>query len=368
MVMSANRIGATRELAGEDRALRLSIERLLGFDAAREIAAGAGMRLGEGVTIAQFDSGWDLDHPFVASYLESAPLIERIDPEPDAAGSSGHGNAVLGLLIGGFNGAPDLEPLLPGASIVLASAVDTEEQSSNVTLASTIELLAEKRAGVLLIARDWSSRAPHLPYELRSGVAELLLDAHRRGIVVVQSAGNGGLCLDDVIQRSGPFVRRQVTMRSDAWLDPNDLVEPAFIIDSGALVVGATTATPPYRRWITGLPRNPQPKSNFGGRVDCGAPGERLFTVDANGPGAEPRYTSTFGGTSGSAALVSAAVAALQSLVLNASGTALTPAGVRDLFTDPRLGTPVSRDGGSIGPIPDIRRILQRVNCSSDER
>lgn len=274
---------------------------------------------------------------------------------------SGHGTSVLGLHIGGFSDVLDLSPLVPGVRIVLANSLDREERSSNCVLSETIEQLASSRSGVLLVPRDWSSRAPHLPYELRPGVAELFTKAKRLGVVVVQAAGNGGLCLDNLIRRDGPTVQRQITMKSDPWLVKADSTSDAFQIDTGALTVGASTATVPFRRWSAGFARNPQPKSNYGCRVDCCAPGEQLFTAAGPGRNGHPGYTSGFGGTSGAAAIVAAAVAAVQSLVMNATGAPLSPKTVRSVFSDLELGSPVLGGADPIGAVPNIRRILGRV-------
>lgn len=333
----------------------------LDFTFARQIAAAVGLRLGEGVTIAHFDEGWQLDHPYFASYFGSAPPAVQIGSKSYVKGRASHGTSVLGLHIGGLDDVLDLSPLLPGAAIALCNALDTEQTPSTVALAETIELLASSRCGVLLLARDWSSRAPHLPYELRPRVAELLRSATRRGIVVVQAAGNGGLQLDHLVRRDGPFVRGQITMRTDPWVQAEDSIGPAFAVETGSLIVGATTSSLPFQRWTHGFALNPQPKSNFGARVDCSAPGEKLFTASDPVLGGLPSYTSSFGGTSGAAAIVAAAVAAVQSLVMLRTGRPLSAETVRSLFRSAELGTPVVCQHDPIGPVPSLRLILEKV-------
>jgi hypothetical protein len=272
-----------------------------------------------------------------------------------------HGTSVLGLLVGGFDEILDISPLVPGVRMVLADARDRLGEPPHKSLSDAIDRLAASRCGILLIPRDWSSRAPHLPYELRPGVAELLVQATRIGVVVVQAAGNGGLSLDQLVHRNGPFVRGQVTIADDPWLQPEDAQSPAFAADTGAIVVGASTATRPFRRWCAGFETNPQPKSNFGSRVDCCAPGEDLFT--ASGPGTEgrPGYTHSFGGTSGAATIIAAAVAAIQSIVIQETGSPLNARIMRALLSDPSLGHATQSDGDPIGTVPDIRLILERL-------
>ena len=327
----------------------------LDFDYAVLVAQSLGTKPGTGVTVAHFDEGWDLDHPAFSWRSENGSCIEFLGNHPIKRGRFVHGNSVLGLHLGVNPGRDSGDPLLPGARFLLVQSVDTEESTSKRLLAVAIERLKKTLPAVLLIARDWSSRAPHLPYELKPGIAELLAEAVSAGIVVVQSAGNAGINLGDLVSRSNDAIRDQFMVRDDSWIMVNDEVSPAFKTDSGTIVVGACTSGVPHTRWTAGFPRNPQPRSNFGSRVDCWAHGEHLSTASSS-----PEFTHHFGGTSGAAAIIAAGVAIVQSIELARSGhsSALSAWKIRELFRAPALGAPVVDNGSTIGSVPNLRKII----------
>jgi hypothetical protein len=322
------------------------------FDDARRVAEQLGCRLGDGVTLIHFDEGWLLDHAAFDRFRALGGTIDHFGQGNVASGRCGHGTSVLGMHIG----ARDRGPLLPGARIVLAQAIASDDLPPDKYLEQAVKHTEGARARVLLIARDWSSRAPHIPLELRAGMGDLIASAVQSGITVVEAAGNGGIDLDGLVRWNGRGVRGQISFANDPWRANDDALTPAFARDSGALIVGAATAGEPHRRWTAGFPDNPQPRSNFGQRVDCWAPGEQISTASID----ELGWTTGFGGTSAAAALIAAKVTALQSLALalHPSSAPLSPSVIRDLFRDPSLGRPVWAGHLQLGAMPSLPAVV----------
>ncbi len=129
-----------------------------------------------------------------------------------------------------------------------------------------------------------------VPVEVEAAVFDAIRAAVDAGIVVVEAAGNGGNDLDNYTDASG----RQVLNRASADFR-----------DSGAIMVGAGSATAPHTR--LGF-------SNHGSRIDCFGRGEGIVTTGDGWTGTSTTaYTTGFGGTSGASPIVSGAALLLQS-------------------------------------------------------
>ena len=153
----------------------------------------------------------------------------------------------------------------------------------------------------------------------------------RAGIVVVEAAGNG---------------LTQVT--------------PASIVDSGAIIVGASNGA-----------LRPMCSSNFGPRVNVhgwgmgigttGYGGVPLGAADpalrANGADPDQWYTNNFGGTSGASPIVVGAAAIIQSTRIDVGLPMLNSFDMRSLLVT--TGTPQAAGSTpNIGPLPDLRRAI----------
>jgi len=158
-----------------------------------------------------------------------------------------------------------------------------------------------------------------------------------------------------LVRRTSGAIRNQVTMRDDSWIMNEDEVGPAFEVNTGAIVVGACTSGLPHLRWTAGFPTNPQPRSNFGDRVDCWAHGEQISTASSS-----PTFTDDFGGTSSAAAIVAAGVAVVQSIAMARSAT-LTVEQIRELVRAPEMGRPVFNNESTIGSVPNLKEIIDHL-------
>lgn len=145
------------------------------------------------------------------------------------------------------------------------------------------------------------------------------------GIIVVEAAGNG-----------------------------RTLVTPASTVDSGAIVVGAANSDHVPMCW-----------SNFGPRVNVHAWGTGVATLGygdtpalrANGADADQWYTRSFNGTSSASPIVVGAAAIIQSMRMNIGLPRLNPLEMRTLLVS--TGTPqFAGSTPNIGPMPDLRRAI----------
>lgn len=283
-----------------------------GVDAAAAWACGGD---GAGITVADVELGWDLSHVDLAGCD-----VVLAGGESDPAWAS-HGTSVLGVIVG----------MVPRARVVVAS--QRRRGGAVDTVAAIDDAMRELTAGdvLLLQVQAWRGAREGLPAEALGAVFEAVRAATAKGVTVVEAAGNGAHALG-AVSRAG---RR--------WMHRDG---PDFE-DSGAVVVGAA---------LPGVPHWRARGSNFGGRVDCFAWGDGIETLCA-GPG--NGRTRSFGGTSGAAAIVAGAAAAVQSMAAMALGRRLTPTELRAVLSDARWNTPSAdpRDD-QIGVMPDLARIV----------
>ena len=134
-------------------------------------------------------------------------------------------------------------------------------------------------------------------------------------------------------------------------------------VDSGAILVGSCRSekSEDVAEGFDGHER--QTDSNYGSRVDCHSWGEDIYTTgygNINGaPDSADSFTDSFGGTSGATAIVAGVAAVIQSWVKGRCVNPLTPLQIRKILADSDYGTRQANVAGeSIGPMPDLRKIL----------
>ena len=205
---------------------------------------------------------------------------------------------------------------------------------------------ALSRGDVVLIEQQIGGPFLDLPYpvpaEWSKPVYDTIVTLVANGIVVVETAGNGGRDLDDPIFSTGndghyPFLAEN---------------------DSGAILV--TGGTSPY----TGFPRTFWEWTTTGTTVDLQGWGDSIVTT-GNGnlygnEGPDLFYRSDFGGSSGAAAMAAGAAAILEQAHNSLYGTPAPPALVKHVLVS--TGTPQAPPViAHMGPLPNVKAALDAI-------
>jgi hypothetical protein len=295
-----------------------------GVDAiyAWQVAGGAG----DGAHIADIEGGWRLDHDeLIAARIRRISVFGSREVD--------HGTPVAGIVVGSDNGLGTIG-IVPNAEFGLITA-DRGPGIGNNIAASIMLGIAQLEAGNVLLMElalpFVPGNAPEIFVEFNSGVQLAIALATRRGITVIEPAGNGGKNLDGF-----------------GFLAHTRPGSPTFV-DSGAIVVGAGELNLATNTWARTF-------SSFGSRVDCFADGG---TVRAPSSVSTNTYRF-FGGTSGASAIIAGVAGSIQSMSRAAGKGPLAPADVRRLLRSALLGTlPDDPLGAKIGPMPDLRKITR---------
>jgi len=284
---------------------------------------------GGGEQFADIEGGWNAAHEDLVgeriAHIHGSSILDR--------GWRAHGTAVLGEVVGKDNGR-GVVGIAPDVDRVFTSSIFGSD------VAPAIEAAAEalRPGDVLLIELQATGpRRAYIPVEYWDDVFEAIQDATRRGVVVIEAAGNGGEDLDHAAYR-GRFDRKKR--------------------DSGAILVGA--GGPPRDGYVD---RARLEFSNYGGRVDVQGWGRKVATLDygdlqACADATDRHYTGEFSGTSSASPIVAGAALLVEGAA-RSHGKVLPPAELRALLI--RSGTPQVGDlKEHIGPRPNLERALSQ--------
>lgn len=284
---------------------------------------------GAGVWFADIEGGWNDEHEDLpGDRIRHVGGTKFRDPMWRA-----HGTAVLGEVVGRDNGK-GVVGIAPDVERVFTSSI------GGTTVANAIDVAAKNlRPGdVLLIElQGGGPRGRYVPVEYWDDVFDAIKAATKRGVVVVEAAGNGGENLDHATYKR-KFDRAKR--------------------DSGAIMVGA--GGPPRGGYAD---RERLDFSNYGGRVDVQGWGRKVATLDYGDlqacSGADRHYTGEFSGTSSASPIVAGAAVIVQG-VAKSRGRLLAPTQIRDLLRT--TGTPQLGDTSEqIGPRPDLERAIKAL-------
>jgi len=281
---------------------------------------------GAGVWFADIEGAWNPAH-------EDLPgdRIQHAGGEIiRSPGWREHGTAVLGEVVGRDNGR-GVVGIAPDVERVFTSSIGDTSVGDAISVAAD----SLRPGDVLLIELQTSGpRGRWVPVEYYDDVYDAIVAATKRGVVVIEAAGNGGENLDhSAYKRKFDRSRR----------------------DSGAIMVGA--GGPPREGFSD---RERLDFSNYGGRVDVQGWGRMVATLDYGDlqacSGDDRHYTGRFSGTSSASPIVAGAAVLLQS-VATTQGKRLGPLDIRRILTD--TGSPqVGGDREHIGPRPNLARAL----------
>lgn len=293
---------------------------------------------GERVVIADVEGSWNVNHHDLKRAKE-----KRIDGHMLGGIWLEHGTAVVGQLVGSRNGygitGISHKSKIRMFSIgrmndkgkVITNVPDAVYQAATALNAGDVMVIEVQYSGV-------NQTGYYVPVEYYDADFEAILFATRKGIVVVEAAGNGGQDLD------------------------RDLYEDRFKRkkrDSLAILVGA--GAPPSG---FGPDRSRLSFSNFGSRVDVQGWGKSVTTTGYGDlywkGGRNFFYTDTFNGTSSATGMLGGVVAVLQSIAIDHTGKPLKPKRLRKILT--RTGSPQQGNTKqNIGPRPNLKKAVKKI-------
>lgn len=300
--------------------------------------------LGDGVRVVTVENARNFLHEDLRSSADPLGIVTGDLIYGDSEDDRDHGTAVLGLLRATPNGRGTCG-LVPNAVLRTASPTYGDGAGYHAfSLDTALRALAImlEPGDVVLIELHYQYPEPDgpdlVPVSIKAAERAAIRELVRRGIYVIEPAGNGGLSLDDP-RFDGVFSREE---------------------DTGSIMVGAGQSP------IRALPRAPIASSNFGSRVDVQGWGEDVITTGGRShpdycdlrdhPDPSRCYTQTFGGTSSAAAIVAGVVAMVSGMVRAAGRPPLSPYEMRARLA--ASGTPQEQPERWIGPLPDLARII----------
>ncbi len=324
----------------------------IGIDADYALSYVAGT--GSGVRVVDLERQWVLTHEDLSA-IDASNIIGTLP----SCWVGNHGTAVLGEIIGDPDGV-GVTGLAPDVDMKVAPVMSTctgEDYNIANALLAAAEVL--EPGDVILIEQQLpgpNAPVPALEVDSQFGYvpAEYFDDAFNtiqvltaNGIHVVEAAGNGSQDLDSVTPPLGdPSYPERFTLS---------------VRDSGAILVAASTS---------GAIKTRKSWSNHGSCVSAFAWGENIYTTGygaaeedpacnafPSAPDPDQYYTECFGGTSGAAPMVTAAVAILEALHRSTHGMTYGTTAMRGLVRS--MGTTSVSTG--MGRQPDLRAQLPTV-------
>jgi hypothetical protein len=300
---------------------------------------------GNGIKLYDVEYNWNQTHEDLSKANGVPLLLNRDDSAVDPFNNNNHGTAVLGEVIAD-NDTKGVTGISWGADVGLAPA-NTLHLGYNVANAILLSVRDGSPGDVILIEQQvpvcglpgpcFGPGGNCGPTEWDQSVFDVIQMAVANRITVVETAGNGGVNLDQAA--------------CDRLFDRT-------FRDSGAILVGA--GGPPDL-----LDRQRLSFSCYGDRVDVQGWGEHVMTAgygefyrNPDAP-ADPNfwYINTFNGTSSAGPIVAGAVINLQGIALNRFGVPLNPVEIREILV--QTGSPQQGNiSEHIGPRPDLRAAI----------
>ena len=278
---------------------------------------------GSGIGLMFVEFGWQLDHEDFAG--SGITLLSGINNATNA-GNREHGTNCVGEVVGQDN----TKGVVGVAPKARPRVVSIERTAGNFSTGAGIlaGVLAMSPGDVMSVSLQIGFRPVEVNdlefWTIRLGTA--------LGRIICIAAGNGNANLDTFTNGAGKFILRR---------------GHADFRDSGAIVVGAATATRPHDK---------VPASNFGSRVDCFAQGIDVTTTSA----LASKYIHDFRNTSAATPIVAGAATLTQGMAKARTGSILTVAQIRSALTGPQTSIP-SRNPASdrIGRMPNMQLICR---------
>ena len=299
---------------------------------------------GGGVKIIDCEWGWRFTHEDLLQ--NQMGVVVGV-----SSSSDNHGTAVLGEISGDRNtfGVTGICPdaIVGAASFVGKPSAQTIRQAADKLSAGDIILLEIHRAGPRATG---VGQFGYIAIEWWPDDFAAIIYAVRKGIIVVEAAGNGSQNLDDPIYNTRP------AGFPISWRNPFNPANPS----SGAVIVGAGAPPPGTHGKNHGPDRSRLGFSNYGARVDCQGYGREVTSTGygdlQGGPNKDEWYTDTFSGTSSASPIVVGALGCVQGVLRAQGGPILSSARARSVLRS--TGSPQQDAPGR----PATQRIGNRPN------
>jgi len=287
-----------------------------------EYAWGLGIR-GEGIGVCDIEyyKGTPMSHEDLVDQG-----IKWVLPMPSGSRQA-HAIAVMGILVAGENGYG-----IHGGAPKARGHVAPEEHGRAVAALAAIDTL-DKGDVILYEMQTSGAGGGYCPADYSQSLWDATKKGSDAGVIIVAAAGNGNQNLDASSYSS--YMARG---------------------DNGSIIVGAGSANTNHDKLSF---------STYGKRVDVQAWGEKVHTTSTYGTTVQfgndinQAYGSGFNGTSSASPIVTSAVVLIQSYVKSKYGALMGPVDMRNLLI--ATGIPQG-SGGHIGPIPDLKAALKRVD------
>ena len=335
----------------------------VGIDA-RWANARAGGR-GQNVRIIDIEGAWRFSHEDLRQ-MQGGVVGGT---QSTNIGWRNHGTAVLGVYSGdhnrfGISGICD-QAMASAVSIFGGMGSAAAIRSATSRLRSGDILLIElHRPGPRHNFQSRADQKGYIAIEWWEDDYAAILAATRRGIIVVEAAGNGAEDLDDNIYQVRP------SSFPSSWSNPFRRSNR----DSGAIIVGAGAPPPGTHGRDHGPDRSRLGFSNYGELVDAQGWGREVTTCGygdlQGGTDEDIWYTDKFSGTSSASPIVVGAIASLQGMARARGSAVLSPAKVRQCLRS--TGAEQTDASGRprtqrIGTRPDLKELYQCAFKTSKE-
>jgi hypothetical protein len=306
---------------------------------------------GRNVRVIDLEWGWNFTHEDLRQ--NQGGVIAGHN-----SSSNDHGTAVIGVIGGDRNSF--------GVTGISPDAVVSAVSFTTINTAAAIRLAADRlRAGDIMLleihrrgpAANGTGQHGYIAVEWWPDDFAAIRYATRKGVVVVEAAGNGQQNLDTAIYNQRP------TGFPATWRNPFNPANPS----SYAVVVGAGAPPPGMHGRNHGPDRSRLGFSNYGRRVDCQGWGREVTTTgygDLQGGVDRNRwYTDRFSGTSSASPCVVGSLACLQGILRARRMRPLTPVAAISLLRttgSPQTDAPGRPRTQRIGNRPNLRHMIAR--------
>lgn len=283
----------------------------------------------------------DIEYMFNADH-EDLPNVTIIGSQPEDPGfGPNHGTAVLGE-IASLNDGIGTTGIAYESQLYFAGAYINFEYYLEEALISTLSELGEGDIVLIeqqTIAFEGTPDEGYAPVEWYEPFYDAIQLISANGVIVVEAAGNGNRNLDDPLFSTDNF--GHYPFLEENWSE-------AIMVGAGAVGVDDLARA---KLWF----------SNYGSRIDVQGNGEEVVTTGYgtaySAEGLNREYSNSFGGTSGASPIVVGAVALLQSLHKEQTGSPFDVNFVRSLLVatgKPQVEGILFPLSEKIGPLPNV--------------